>query len=63
MEIIIGKYDQGFLRCLLPFRTLTAIKIRIRTDTTFCRRDIELIGVNGVRSVIFIFFEIIMGVG
>lgn len=60
MEIVVGKYEEkfclnflkGLFKCLVPFRTLTTIKLRIKTDKTFCKRDIDLIGINGVSLII-----------
>ena len=59
MEIIIGKYDdnhlgsfcKGIFKCMIPFRNLTSIKIRLRIDTTFCKREIDLIGIKGVKKL------------
>ena len=61
IEIIIGKYDnnfcwnyvKGLFKCFIPPRNNIIIKMRVRTDTTFCRRNIDLIGVKGVFNKIF----------
>lgn len=60
MEVIIAKstnrffndFLTGCLKCLIPLKQFTAIKLRIRIDTTFCKRNIDMIGLRGVNLFI-----------